>query len=74
MISICIPTYNRASRLEISLNNTIDVIRKYHDVNICVSDNDSDDNTYEIISKFRQYFPNLLYKKNECNLGFKKIL
>ena len=72
MISICIPTYNRASRLEISLNNTIDVIRKYHDVNICVSDNDSDDNTYEIINKFRQDFPDILYKKNEYNLGFKK--
>jgi len=53
-ISVCIPTYNRASSLENCLNS----IYLNSDLNtisyeVCISDNNSNDSTQEIISSFK---------------------
>jgi len=47
MISICIPTYNRAEQLDRLLNSIPD----YNWIQICVSNNASPDNTLEVIRK-----------------------
>ena len=72
LISICIPTYNRAERLEQSLKSTIGVIEKIPEFCLCISDNASSDNTCDKINEFKKIYPNIEVNKNEVNLGFKK--
>ena len=67
-ISICIPTYNRAN----NLNNCLYSIyknRKYlHNVEVCILDNCSTDNTRKIVNEYKNKI-NINYKKNIRNLG-----
>ncbi len=65
LLSICIPTYNRASILDETLFSIIsdpDFIQDQ--IEIIVSDNNSTDNTIEIIKKY----PLVNYYSNENNL------
>lgn len=69
MLSICIPTYNRAALLRnclhsIALNRSIETI----DFQLCISDNDSNDGTAEVVAGFRDLLP-IKYHKNQANLG-----
>lgn len=69
LLSICIPTYNRAKYLKICLNSIINDIKGLEDeVEIVVSDNCSTDNTEEIA---REIFSNIefCYFKNSTNIG-----
>lgn len=70
-LSIAIPTYNRAVSLQKLLNNILPQIKEAgENIEICISDNDSSDNTHEVITGFKEKYPNLInYKKNEKNLG-----
>ena len=67
-ISICIPTYNRS----VNLNNCLYSIyknRKYLDnVEVCILDNCSTDNTRKVVNGFKNKI-NINYKKNIRNLG-----
>lgn len=72
ILSICIPTYNRANYLMQSLTQihkelTNELIFK---VEILVSDNCSTDNTSEIIGFFIDQGLNINYIKNEINIGW----
>ena len=72
-ISICIPTYNRADRLEALLNQLCGMIteRNYHEaIEICISDNCSDDRSFEILKGLSSDHHFLKYKRNSKNLGF----
>ena len=76
ILSIGIPTYNRARMLEDSLNNvasqiTEDLVSK---VSIVVSDNSSTDNTSVIVNKVKQKYSDveIIYHKHETNLGYDK--
>jgi len=68
-LSICIPTFNRASHLKNCLNSITqynsESISKFQ---ICISDNNSSDNTAEVVESFSKSF-DLKYHKNESNLG-----
>jgi glycosyltransferase involved in cell wall biosynthesis len=68
-LSICIPTFNRPDCL-LNCLNSIYIAKKKSNISleVCVSDNNSNYNTKEIVEKFND---NLLIKfnKNEKNLG-----
>ena len=72
-ISICIPTFNRSNDMDINIRNIIDYSfeHKNFEIEICVSDNSSDNETKKVVEKWSQYYSkeNVKYKKNEENIG-----
>ena len=73
LLSVCIPTYNRAQNLDNCLNS-IKIASQTIDpsiVEICISDNASKDKTSKVVEKFNKFL-NLKYKKNKINLGIPK--
>jgi glycosyltransferase involved in cell wall biosynthesis len=68
LLSVLIPTYNRADFLDYSLEIHIPLLEK-HNIQIIVFDNASIDNTQEIVSKWSQKYPHLIYYKHEENIG-----
>ena len=76
LLSICIPTYNRESRLEKTIDNIISQALEFRDkVEICISDNASTDGTKKVITKFKEKYPDLVkYNVNEENLGYDRNL
>ena len=76
MLTVAIPTYNRAGEmselLDAIASQIPDVDRGF--VNVLVSDNASSDNTEEIVrsymSKFSSFGADLLYQRNDENIGF----
>ncbi|MFH1671327.1 MAG: glycosyltransferase family 2 protein [Candidatus Portnoybacteria bacterium] len=72
LLSICIPTYNRADCLKRLLNNIIPQILEFkEEVEICISNNGSTDNTREIVMNLKEKYPDLIkYNENEENLRF----
>lgn len=74
LLSICIPTYNRAPELKQALSSIFEQINTDNslatDVEVVVSNNASTDNTREIVADFQGKFTNLKYLENSENLGF----
>ena len=70
-LSICIPTYNRSYHLNNCLNSIIQNGKICKDIDICISDNNSSDNTIEIIKPYKKIL-NIKYKKNSANIGVAK--
>lgn len=73
IISICIPTWNRAKYLEECLDSIVCQFsdeRLCNQVEIVISNNASDDNTEEVVKKYQQKFNNIYYNRNETNIGF----
>ncbi len=71
LLSIAIPTWNRSHSLENLLNNILRQARELKgEVEVCVSDNCSTDNTCEVIMGLKAKYPGLInYHKNKENLG-----
>lgn len=68
-LSICVPTYNRASRLKVMLEALLpQVATGSEDVEVVVSDNASDDETRLVVESSAQFGP-LRYSRNDSNLG-----
>lgn len=75
VLSVCIPTYNRGKFLENLLNSILENFKDLiNNIEICVSDNCSDDNTAEICERYGRKIPNFVYSRNSSNLGFSKNL
>ena len=78
VLSICIPTYNRSKSLD-DLLASIDSIKTMigYEIEICVSNNNSTDNTRQILSKWSSIYQ-IVVNHNETNIGFsgnmKKLL
>ena len=68
LLSICIPTYNRAHKLRLLLEN-IEECFDIDSVEVCVSDNKSTDNTEDVIKEFSKKFINFKYQINIENKG-----
>jgi len=69
-LSICIPTYNMGiylTDLIKSVNNQLDGINK--NIEICISDNASTDNTEAVVTSLQEKYTNITYKKNKQNIG-----
>lgn len=69
ILSICIPTWNRWHTLGQVIESVVsqDVFMD-GDIEILISDNCSDDNTYSVVQKYLQNFQNIRYYKNETNI------
>ena len=71
-ISICIPTYNRSRYLNNCLESIIsNKLTPNGDVEVCVSDNGSTDETESIVLAAQEQI-SIKYKKNSSNLGIPK--
>ena len=70
ILSICIPTYNRISQLDNCLNSILISKKNVDDFNfeICISDNNSEENTKEVIQKYNKELK-IKFHRNEI---FKK--
>ena len=70
ILTIAIPTYNRASFLEQSLERITSQIKGYeNEIELLVSDNCSSDNTKDIVHKFIDQGISLSYNRNNNNIG-----
>lgn len=72
ILSICIPTYNRAKYLDEAIKSIASQITSdiRDRIEICISDNASSDNTDKIIEKWhKQLSIPIIYNKNNQNLG-----
>lgn len=68
VISICIPTYNRANALRQSLERYINCIGFDDTVEIVISDNASTDDTRQVAMEFVSKYDNIKYFRNEENI------
>ena len=73
LLSIAIPTYNRADYLKRCLDHIVvqfgdEQVR--NSVEVVISDNASPDNTQEVAKEYQARFPNIKYFRNEKNVGF----
>jgi glycosyltransferase involved in cell wall biosynthesis len=69
LLSICIPTFNRSKYLDNCLNSILNNNFNSNNIyEICISDNNSTDNTLQIIEKYRNSLP-IVYSRNEYNIG-----
>ena len=68
LLSILIPTYNRADFLDCSLTVHIPLLEKYN-IQIIIFDNASTDHTQEVVNKWSEKYPYLTYHKHEENIG-----
>ena len=69
LISICIPTYNRARHLANCLHSIANCgAQAGVDFEVCVSDNGSSDDTAEVVRNAQHTLP-IRYRRNETNQG-----
>lgn len=68
LLSICIPTYNRKWQLYALLN----LLRLFNvdKYKIIIGDNGSEDGTYEMMRRFFAADENIIYMRNDKNLGY----
>ena len=75
LLTIAIPTYNRAKLLDIQLTWLAQAVKGFEDeIEIFVSDNCSTDNTQDIIKKWKAHLSNITFNscKNAENIGVMK--
>lgn len=68
IVSVCIPTYNRAPYLENCLAAVIASCERVSGVEVCVSDNCSDDTTPDVVADAERRME-IRYQRNERNVG-----
>ncbi|MBF0491224.1 MAG: glycosyltransferase family 2 protein [Deltaproteobacteria bacterium] len=70
LLSICIPTYNRAFMLRECLDSVIESIKDFEsEIEIIISDNASMDGTDKMVRAYLISFPFITYYRNEENIG-----
>jgi len=70
LLSICVPTYNRARLLESALFSLVpQVVESGDAVELVVSDNCSDDGTAEVVARYLEKGAPIRYYRNARNLG-----
>ncbi len=67
LLSICIPTYNRADYLEKCLTAIVSQ-EAFEEIEVVISDNCSTDDTEKIGKKYEQKYKNIVYFRNEKNI------
>jgi glycosyltransferase involved in cell wall biosynthesis len=70
LLTIAIPTYNRAACLDLCLDKLTDQTDRIgKDVELIISDNASPDTTPEVVDKYRNCGLSLTYVRNQENIG-----
>lgn len=76
VLSICIPTYSRSKYLQEAIDSIWNQISESEElldkVELVVADNDSPDNTEEVVKSYEHKFRHFTYFKNAENVGFDK--
>lgn len=67
-LSICVPTYNRAKYLPTMLDSIFN--QAMSGVEVVVCNNNSTDDTEQIVKRYQKKYKNLVYFKNDQNIGF----
>jgi glycosyltransferase involved in cell wall biosynthesis len=70
LLSICIPTYNRCILLNEAINRLVSQIHGMNGIELIISDNASSDKTELVVNKLKKRYPDIIYYRNEYNLGF----
>jgi len=71
LLTIAIPTYNRAPLLNLCLDSIVDQVRDCPErIELIVSNNASTDHTRDIVSNYIDIYPELIYTENESNRGY----
>jgi abequosyltransferase len=68
-LSICIPTHNRAKYLPELLDSIIEQVDANNPVEICISDNASEDDTAELVKAYKNKYPHIVYFRWPTNMG-----
>jgi glycosyltransferase involved in cell wall biosynthesis len=72
LLSICIPTYNRSELLRSALYSLVPQLKEFQgEVELIVSDNNSSDNTKDVVD-WAQQFGLIRYHRNNENIGANK--
>ena len=66
-LSLCIPTYNRATFLDETLRSIVD--QATENVEIVISDNASEDDTESVVERYQKIFPRIFYHRQPQNMG-----
>lgn len=74
LLSICIPTYNRAKILDYIISKYVSNQEFNDEVEIVISDNASTDETSEIAQSYADRFKNVKYFRNEENIFDKNFI
>ena len=69
LLSICIPTFNRSKQLDNCLNSILISGFNNDNFEVCISDNNSHDDTKFTVDKYKDKL-NINYSKNSENIGF----
>lgn len=70
LVSICIPTYNRAPYLKKCLDSLVCQAEFLNgDVEIVISDNASTDDTHNVVNEYQKTYGNITYHKNTMNIS-----
>ena len=70
LLSICIPTFNRAALLDVCLASVLPQVAAHSsEVECVVSDNASNDATQGILARYQSQFPFLRVSRNTSNIG-----
>lgn len=69
-LSICIPTYNRAKYLPALLDSIVSQVNEKNILEVCISDNGSEDNTYQIVEKYQKQYKYIRYFRWQQNVGY----
>lgn len=67
LVSVGIPVYNEAAKLEACVQYVLN--QTYGNIEICISDNCSTDDTYDVAMKLASRHPNVRVIRQERNLG-----
>ena len=73
IISVVIPTYNRAHCLRNCLDSVVGQFKDPEvesEIEVVISDNGSTDNTTEVVQEYLALFPAIRYFRNDQNIGF----
>lgn len=74
ILSICIPTYNRSTYLKKCIDSIVCQMPFIEEkVEVVISDNASNDNTYEIIQPYLNSYSNIYYYCNDENIRDKNF-
>ena len=69
ILSICIPTFNRADLIDAALHSIENNLIDQESVEVIICDNASEDNTQEIVNTYCDRIPNFRYHRNSSNIG-----
>jgi glycosyltransferase involved in cell wall biosynthesis len=74
LLSICIPTFNRADVLDKSIASIVlQPEFESESVELVISDNASEDNTEEVVKRYQKKYKNISYSKNSENIYVKNF-